>query len=278
MADQRLDEPRREPIINLPGSVIFCILALAAVHILRVYLLDDEGDAALLRLLAFTPGQFTFGFNPDAIAAELTRLAQEGLRSRLEVAQYFLGDGVQFWTPVTYTLLHADWTHLGVNCLWLAAFGAPVATRFGTGRFFALILVTAVFGALAHFLARPVDLTPVIGASGAVSGVMGAAVRFVFRPGAPLGPALYEPLPPGVSVRLPALGLVESLRDRRVLQFTAIWFVINLVVGLLAAPLGIVESGIAWEAHAGGFLAGFLFFQMFDPIAQRPAPAGGSPY
>ncbi len=72
-------------------------------------------------------------------------------------------------------------------------------------------------------------------------------------------------------MRQPALGLSEALRDRRVIQFAAIWFVINLAVGLLAGPLGVSDLSVAWEAHIGGFVAGFLLFPLFDPGPRAPA-------
>ena len=169
---------------------------------------------------------------------------------------------------LTYALLHADWTHLSVNGLWLTAFGAPVARRFGAARFLALFAVTSIAGALAHYIMHPVDLTPVIGASAAVSGLTAAALRFMFQPGAPLGAqSWYGRLPPDAAARQPALSLGAAMRDRRVLQFAAIWFAVNLAVGLLAGPLGISDYGVAWEAHIGGFLAGFLLFALFDPSA-----------
>ena len=257
----------REPIFNLPGVVLAVLASLLGMHLLRLYGLSESDDAYLLRALAFVPGQFNFAVNPDDVAAELTRLAESGDRERLMIGQFFLGTGrPQYWTVVTYALLHADWTHLAVNGLWLTAFGAPVARRIGAARFLALFAVTALGGALAHYLMRPVDLTPVIGASASVSGLTAAALRFVFQPGAPLGAqSWYGPLPPEAAVRQPALGLAAALRDRRVLQFAAIWFAINLAVGLLAAPLGISDYGVAWEAHIGGFLTGFLLFALFDP-------------
>jgi membrane associated rhomboid family serine protease len=243
---------------------------------LRLYGLSDSDDAYLLRALAFVPGQFTFATNPDAVAAELTRLAEAGERERIMIGQFFLGSGhPQYWTVVTYSLLHADWTHLAVNGLWLTAFGAPVARRMGAPRFLALFAVTAVAGALAHYLMRPVDLTPVIGASASVSGLTAAALRFVFQPGAPLGAqSWYGPLPTDEAVRQPALGLGAALRDRKVLQFAAIWFAINLAVGLLAGPLGISDYGVAWEAHIGGFVAGFVLFSLFDPVQRETEPSG----
>lgn len=266
----------REPMFNLPGSLVFVIAFLALVHLVRDVWLTAEADAMLLQALSFVPGRFTFAFNPDSVADELTRLANTGSRNAVLAAQFFLGDGhADGWSMFSYSILHADWTHLGMNVLWLAAFGAPVALRFGATRTLAFFLIAAAAGAGAHYLARPVDLTPVVGASASVSGMMAAALRFIFQPGAPLGKALDEPLPPELSVRVPASSLRAALRDRRVLQFSALWFAINLLIGLFAVPLGISDAGVAWEAHAGGFIAGFLLFGFFDPAPRaywRPQP------
>ena len=118
-------------------------------------------------------------------------------------------------------------------------------------------------GALAHWLAHPLGLAPVIGASASVSGAMAAATRFAFQPGGPMrssgrarGPGLY---------RVPALPLAQVFTDRQALPFVLAWFAINLVTGIGAVPMGLSESGIAWEAHIGGFLAGLLLFGWFDP-------------
>lgn len=263
----------REPIFNLPGSLVFVIAFLALVHLVRDVWLTDEADAELLRAWSFVPGRFSFSYNPDGIADELTRLANTGGRNAVLAAQFFLGDGQpDMWSMFTYSLLHADWTHLGMNVLWLAAFGAPVALRFGTLRTLAFFVVTAGAGAGAHYLTHTLDLTPVVGASASVSAMMAAALRFIFQPGAPLGKALYDPLPPELAVRVPAAPLRVAVRDPRVLQFSALWFAVNLLIGLFAVPLGISDAGVAWEAHAGGFIAGFLLFRFFDraPLAHVP--------
>lgn len=263
----------REPVFNLPGSLVFLILALAAVHVFREFFLSAQVDAEFVRALAFVPGRFAYESDPDAVAAALTRLAASGDRDALLIAQFFLDDGrADYRTLVSYAFLHGDWTHLGMNVLWLAAFGAPVAQRFGAGRTIGFFLVTAAAGAGAHYLVHPLDLTPVVGASASVSGMMAAALRFIFQPGAPLGPAVFGARDPGAAMRAPALPLRRAFRDKRVVQFALLWFAINLAIGLLAKPLGIAEGGVAWEAHAGGFIAGFLLFAFFDPPA-APAPA-----
>ena len=262
---------RREPVFNMPFIILAIIVVLAGVHAWREYLIDVVADGDVLRRFSFVPGRFTAAFNMDAIAAALTKIARDA--AQLEIARYFLEDGsAQYWTLFTYSFLHGDWVHLGVNCLWLAAFGGPVAQRFGWLRFSALFFVTAIAGALAYYLLHQLEFVPVVGASASVSGIMAAAIRFVFQPGAPLGPSLGgAPLPPHLAARLPAISLIDAMRDRRVLQFTLTWFAINLVFGLAAVPFGITASAIAWEAHAGGFLAGFLLFRFFDPPPPDPA-------
>lgn len=259
---------RREPVFNIPAVVLLLIASFVAVHLVREYVLTFAQDITQLRTFAFIPGRLTYALSPETITSALTGAGNTA--AELRAAEFFLGDGsLQPWTLLTYSFLHGDYAHLGVNCLWLAAFGVPVARRFGAVRFLALFAITAIAGALAHFALHSTDFIPVVGASAGVSGAMAAAIRFVFQPGAPLGPRIGPyALPPDVSARLPALPLADTLKDRRVLQFTLIWFGINLFFGLFSVQLGLTGAPVAWEAHAGGFLAGFFLFRYFDP----PAP------
>jgi membrane associated rhomboid family serine protease len=113
---------------------------------------------------------------------------------------------------------------------------------------------------------------PMIGASAAVSGLMGAAARFVFGSGAgPVGRGDW----PGQHTRHPRLSLPEVVKNSRAALFLGTWFVTNLLFGLLATPLGVTDASIAWEAHIGGFLAGLLLFAAFDPV--RAAGRGNPP-
>ncbi len=259
---------RREPVFNLPAVILALILLFVAIHGLRDYLLDARADAEMLRTFAFVPARLTAVFDMNAIAAKLNAIARDP--SQLAVAKFFLGDASpQYWSLLTYAGLHGDWIHVGVNCLWLAAFGGPVAMRFGWLRFLLLFAVCAIAGASLHFLLHMREFTPVVGASASVSGIMAAAIRFVFQPGAPLGPRMFPlPLPPHLSVRLPAIPLSQAWRDRRVLQFTLLWLGINFIFGLVSVPLGVTDAPVAWEAHVGGFVAGFFLFSLFDPPLQ----------
>ena len=65
------------------------------------------------------------------------------------------GLGADIWTFVTYAFIHGDWTHLGLNGVWLLAFGTPVARRFGMARFLAFFAVTAAAGARCIFSPIP---------------------------------------------------------------------------------------------------------------------------
>ena len=248
----------RQPAFNIPGVVLGAMALLALIHGLREYALTDRQDLETLASFAFTPARFTLLYDPDGVADAL-----DGF-SRTQAALFFLGDGEpQWWTLVTYSLLHADWTHLGLNALWLAAFGAPVARRFGALRFMIFCLATTIAGALAHYGLHLYDFLPMIGASGVVSGLTGACVRFVFQSHGPLG---GEHIASGdEAYRQPALSLRGVFADPRAFTFLAFWLVLNVLFGVMSPTLGFSEGPVAWEAHMGGFVAGLLLFPLMDP-------------
>jgi membrane associated rhomboid family serine protease len=134
-----------------------------------------------------------------------------------------------------------------------------VARRFGTLRFLALLAAGAVAGALMHLAVHPMGVAPLVGASAAVSACMGAAARFVFDPMARMGAGA------------PKLG--ESLRNRTVIAFLSGWFIANAMSGLGANPSMLASASVAWEAHIGGFLLGFLGFAFFDRYGHGPEAA-----
>lgn len=242
-------------MFNVPRVVLWLSVAMAAVHGLRA-LLTSEQNLNLLLWFAFIParydtGQFANVQFPGGIAADI-------------------------WTFVTYAFLHAEIMHLVANLIWFLAFGSPVAWRFGTVRFLVFFAATAAAGAGTFLLMHQGEFVPVIGASAAISGAMAAATRFVFADGGPLGlfrghevEAYKQPAPP----------LWESLKNKRVFTFLLVWFLLNFLFGLSAVSSGLTETGIAWEAHAGGFLTGLLLFRFFDPVPSKiptvPLAPGG---
>lgn len=236
--------PRPEPVSNLPGVIVALAGLMTAIHALDSHFLDQREQVDLLLTFAFLPLRYVAG-----AAAEIPG-----------------GEGARVWTFVTYALLHGSWTHLIMNLLWMLVFGSAVARRFGTLRFLLLSAVCAASGAALYLAFHVGEIAPMVGASAAISGHMAAATRFVFQAGGPLGlmrrtdPAAY---------RVRAAGFVEALANRQVAGFLAVWFAINLVFGLVTPAFFTGGAAIAWEAHIGGFVAGFLLFSLFDPVSRR---------
>lgn len=226
----------REPIFNIPPSVVVALGLLAAVHV-SLQLLPTEDANWTTLALAFIPARY------GGMAEELPGGREAAVASF-----------------ATYQLVHADVTHLLVNGAWLLAFGGAVARRIGAARFFAFATLCGAAGAVLFLLLRWGELVPVVGASGAVSGLMAAALRFFFGAAdrGDLGQLHSAP------ETVPLIGLAETLTNRRILTVVAIWIAINFIMAL-AVPTSISEGGIAWEVHLGGFVVGLLTFGAFDP-------------
>jgi membrane associated rhomboid family serine protease len=239
----------REPILTLPGSLTAYVVLLAVIH-LRV-LLPPEMENWTIDV---------FGFIPKRYDSTLLAITFPG------------GAGAKVWTFVTYSLLHANLTHILFNVLWLLPFGSALARRFGAVRFFAFMAVTAAAGALAHLITHEHAVAPMIGASASVSGTMAAAMRFAFVKGSFLSFGRGDA---DSAARVPALSLMQALRDPRVLAFLAIWFGVNIVFGAGSFAVGADGASVAWQAHIGGFFAGLLLFWLFDPVPPIAAEATG---
>jgi membrane associated rhomboid family serine protease len=232
---------RREPIFNVPPVVIATVAVLIFVHALRKLALTQAQDDQFLLLFAFIPARY------EAIAS------------------FPGGFGAALWTFFTYGFIHASLIHIGLNLAWLLPFGAAVARRFGAWRYTAFMLVTSAAGALAYLISQPPEpLAPMIGASAAISGAMAAAMRFAFQRG---GPLFGE----GDVYRVPARSLLATFTDLRFLLFLAVWFGLNALFGFGTLSFGTSDGEqVAWQAHIGGFLAGLILFNLFDPVVPQP--------
>ncbi|MBL8581895.1 MAG: rhomboid family intramembrane serine protease [Rhizobiaceae bacterium] len=226
--------PQREPLFNLAPVVTWLIVACVGVHILRVYWLDSAQDFLLLVRGAFIPARYSGGY---------------------------LFEFDWLTSPITYAFLHGGAAHLVINMIWLAAFGSPLANRLGAWPFLLFWIFTGLAAAGLHFALHPTDNAPLIGASGAISGMMGAAARFGFRIDRSQRRAAFAG---------PVLPIAEVLRSRGALTFLGVWFVVNLVTGLVGLAPGAGDQ-IAWEAHIGGFVAGFFCISLF--VRDRNGPA-----
>ena len=261
---------RREPVFNLPGVILVVCGILVAIQAARAFV-SVETDNWIVATFAFMPARVTIALHlvPGPIIKAYHALVDH---NQLVAAQidFLIGDGrARWWTFVTYAFLHGGWAHVGFNCVWLVAFGSPVARRFTAGRFLVLLLVAALAGSVAEYLCDMTGFQLVLGASAAVSGAMGAATRFVFRPNdEPV--RLFDRARLEDAFRQPALSLRRTLTTKAPLVFIVFWFATNLLLGYLPAIGGVGDGPIAWQAHIGGFLAGLLLFPLFDPRRSTP--------
>ncbi|MDM7914635.1 MAG: rhomboid family intramembrane serine protease [Candidatus Eisenbacteria bacterium] len=157
------------------------------------------------------------------------------------------------WTLVTSQFLHGSVLHLGGNMLFLWIFGNNVEDRLGSIRFLFFYLLCGVAAGLVHFATDPASRIPTIGASGAISGVLGA----------------YAVLFPRARIRtLVILIFYITIVELPALLWVALWFLAQLFGGFASRGAG---GGVAWFAHIGGLFAGIALLVLFRPI-RRPVP------
>lgn len=233
----------RQPIFNAPWPVLLLLGTMVAVHV-GLTLLQDEEALWWLVALAFVPARYA------GAAAQLPG-----------------GTAASVTSFITHLFVHGDYIHLTMNGAWLLAFGTPIAKRLGWWRMMLFTLMCGVAGALAFLAIHFGAMVPVVGASGAIAGLTGAVMRFIF-------PALDSRR--GYLLRddpaaIPALSLFAALRDRRVLLATASFVGLNVLAMIGLGSLTDVGR-VAWEAHLGGYFFGLLCFGLFDIAQPKQSP------
>lgn len=243
-ADEEDPVNQHEPMFNVPGSVLALLGVLIGVHILRTAL-PEQWDSWVTLALAFIPGRYN------------------GYAS--EIPGGYIACVTSF---LTYAFVHGDWFHLTINAAWLLAFGGAVAARLGATRFLLFSGLCAIAGALAFLMVNPGLLAPMVGASGGVAGLMGGTMRFLFSALDIDGLQGLRDDPQLV----PLMPLGRAMADRRVLLVTGGFVVVNFlaVLGFGGVPAG----GIAWEAHLGGYFAGFFLIGFFERAPRAIHQAG----
>lgn len=152
-----------------------------------------------------------------------------------------------FMTVFTSMFMHGGLLHVGTNMLFLWIFGNNIEDRLGYGRFIPFYLLCGIIAAYAHAITSPSSTVPMIGASGAVSGILGAYI--LLYPHARIHTLIFLGFFVQV-VRLPAMVVI------------GFWIFIQFIDGLLSKGLA-DQGGVAWFAHIGGFVAGLLLIKVF---------------
>jgi membrane associated rhomboid family serine protease len=205
---------------------------------------SDSGLGASICALGLVPG-------------ELLRTLAPGTRLEIVPGTYcVLSASANWFTPVTHMFLHGGWLHLIGNMWFLWIFGGNVEDSMGHGRFIAFYLLCGLVAAATQIYVNPRSEIPMVGASGAIGGVMGA----------------YILLYPWVQVKmLLFFGFFWKTFTMSAVWMLGYWFVVQLVGGVGA--IGARGGGVAFWAHVGGFAAGALLVLLFrDPelVARHP--------
>jgi membrane associated rhomboid family serine protease len=174
-------------------------------------------------------------------------------------ARFLANPLLELHTVLTSMFMHAPetWWHLGGNMLFLWIFGDNVEDALGRGRFLAFYLLSGLFAAAAQIAIAPSSMIPMVGASGAISGVLAGYVSLY--PRAPV--LVVNPIMPMWFFGYPTLLLPAWL-------IIAEYFVMNLLGGFSSVGRG--DGGVAFFAHLGGFLAGLVLVRLMFRQPPRP--------
>jgi len=214
--DRRL--PAGEPIFTAPPLVVLFPAVLIALYALQAFASPDTQ----LRILD------SFALSPI--------LLRNGYYELL----------------ITHIFLHGSWLHVLANSAFCLAFATPVVRAMGRGAggaisYILFFLLCGAAGGLGYCLLNWHSSVPVVGASGAISGLMGGAIRLRSDPGDPDIKPLWHP---------------------RVLAMTAVWFVMNAGTVFLPLPIG-EGMVVAWQAHIAGYLFGLILISPWMRLFHR---------
>ena len=203
--------------------------------------------------------------NYGMIPGELTHRAAIG--TSVPIAPHLAclvdNDPINKFTPLTSMFLHGGWMHILGNALFFWVFGNNIEDSMGSVRFLFFYLICGLAAAATHVFMQPASPVPTVGASGAISGVLGA----------------YLILYPRVRVNMLFIFII-IIRIIPVPAWLVLiwWFAVQLISALpsLSQVNPDVSSGVAVWAHVGGFIAGMLLIKVFEKperVAERAAAA-----
>ena len=193
------------------------------------------------------------------VPGELTHRARVGVGVPIARGLACVVDNspINKFTPLISMFLHGGWMHILGNALFFWVFGINIEDSMGPGRFLAFYLICGLAAAATHILMNPASPVPTVGASGAISGILGA----------------YLVLYPQVRVNMLFIFFIVPVRAWLVLIW---WFFVQVISALpqLSQVNPDVSSGVAVWAHVGGFLTGMILIKFFENrtlVAERDA-------
>ena len=201
--------PAAEPMFNAPAPVVAVVASILLPYLVQSRLTD-----------------------PDAMVGALALVPAEVAQGRV-------------WPLLSVVVVHGSWLHAILNALGALAFGAPVARWLGVRadlRFVLFYLLCALISSLGYVLLHWAQAGVLVGASGAISGLMGASSRL-----------------------LDGRGRLAPFASRTVIGMAAAWLVINALMAMNWIDAGTGGAPIAWEAHLFGYAAGLLLIGPFTP-------------
>jgi membrane associated rhomboid family serine protease len=205
--------------------------------------------------------KFTMAFStvPEEIVSGLDVVTEDQIAQDPQTGQTFEVPGLQptpfsvYLTLLTSMFMHGGLAHIGGNMLYLWIFGDNLEDRMGHGRYLLFYLLTGFAASLAHvfstFALGGNPLVPSLGASGAISGVLGG----------------YLILFPKRRVRVIMFNMLQEVPA---LMAIGLWFVFQLIGGF--GSVGHQGGGVAYAAHIGGFIAGLIMVKFFDGGGRDP--------
>jgi membrane associated rhomboid family serine protease len=233
------------PTVRQPIATVFLILLNASAWVFLQGVGSELKLAKSLCEFGLIPGDL-FGLTPPGTTIPVT-----------ETLGCVLGEGVPIYTPVTAMFMHGSWFHIIGNMWFLWVFGDNVEDAMGPIRFLFFYLLCGLGAAAAQIATEPDSVIPMVGASGAIGGVMGA----------------YVLLYPRAHVHtLIILGFYITTIAVPAFAMLGYWFLLQLLGGLPA--LGSTTGGVAFWAHIGGFLSGLglvIPFRRRDYLAAHQA-------
>ena len=230
------NETMRSPVITI-GLIAVCVLAWIFVQ------------GAGLNPVALVASVCDFGMVPGEVTKSVS--VGVGIPMGHGLACVIDDQAINWITPIISMFLHGSWGHLLGNMLFLWVFGGSVEDSMGRRRYLLFYVVCGLVAAAAHVASGPRSPVPTVGASGAISGIMGA----------------YLVLYPMVRVNMLFVIFIVPVRAWLVLLY---WFFLQLAqafaqMGPLRAD---ASSGVAVWAHVGGFVAGVLLVRRFEDEAR----------